>query len=342
MKHARVGGAVLICALLAASLTNTPARAADTIEVSPNCAGGPILTMEILHLGFDRLEYAWAPLPNASYYSYTSWWGDSGSHIITDAGGSGLTTGTQISTPLSPPPVNATALEIYLSPKGSQGEDLRCNAEVALIYTPSFALTPVITEVAAEFIGPTQALVTWGAQGGLSSNAQNAEFIATASPGGQQCTSKGGGGCTIDGLLSTQSYTFSVVASSRFGGAPASPPSTLVTYKPPPGDPTRLKIKTTNTSAMLTWKAATSGPKAVNYEIETIPQASSCSTSKTTCTITGLKPGKTYWFALASTSADGAGSVIYTKSVKTPVRNPVVKKFVAVATTKVKPEAVLS
>ena len=41
-------------------------------------------------------------------------------------------------------------------------------------------------------------------------------------------------------------------------------------------------------------------------------------------------------------TAAGASSIIYTKTVKTPMKNPVVKKFVAVATTKVKPAAVLS
>ena len=61
-------------------------------------------------------------------------------------------------------------------------------------------------------------------------------YRATASPGGQMCTTTGATSCTVSGLANGFSYTFTVVARNAMGDGPVSTPSLPVVPTAPPAN----------------------------------------------------------------------------------------------------------
>ena len=220
-----------------------------------------------------------------------------------------------------------------------------CGTKYASLSSPSLPIgDPVPRQVTATFTSASTVVVEWqtpeGTEGPM---ARTLSFIVTSNPAGLLCKpSPGEFTCTATGALPNTDYSFTVQTVSALGTSSPSVPSAPSRWAPPPADPAGIRIQANTTSATFSWAPAKSGVKARTYEVESIPRTNSCTTTKTSCTVKGLKPGRNYAFAITSTTAAGGSSYIYTKSVKTPVKNPVVKKFIAVATTKVKPEAMLS
>ena len=98
---------------------------------------------------------------------------------------------------------------------------------IALNWTLTRAEPPSApTGVRAVATGNDRAIVAWD-------NPSNALTItgasATANPGGATCTTNGTSQCTVTGLTTGQSYTFTVTVSNTMGTSPASTPSAPVT-----------------------------------------------------------------------------------------------------------------
>jgi hypothetical protein len=88
-----------------------------------------------------------------------------------------------------------------------------------------------------------------------------------------------------------------------------------------PDAPTGVSAKTTANSATITWSApAVSGGAAVTAYVATAATGQTCSSSGTTCTITGLSPSTSYSFTVKATNAVGTSLASSpSAAVSTPV-----------------------
>jgi hypothetical protein len=127
---------------------------------------------------------------------------------------------------------------------------------VARLSGPSPPAAPTGVSAAA---GQEQATVSWTAVTGQISG-----YTATASPGGQSCTTTTTSR-TVTGLTAGTTYTFTVTAANEFGSGPASSPSNSVTPAGPTPTPTptvsvsALKGKVSKKGAYLTSRVTVSG-----------------------------------------------------------------------------------
>ena len=97
-------------------------------------------------------------------------------------------------------------------------------AQVSNSYNLGVNLVPgAPTNVNYRWDSPTIAKVWWNVPPDASQSAgQNLTYTATASPSGRFCTTSGGPTCSVTGLNSSTSYTFSVVANNVEGDGPRS------------------------------------------------------------------------------------------------------------------------
>ena len=136
--------------------------------------------------------------------------------------------------------------------------------------------------------------------GGAIVSWQNAEaattYVARAFPGNASCTAVATSSCTITGLTSGVSYVISAVASNGSGRGAS---STSVTPQGPPVSPTVLSASMGSKRVTLQWTAV-SNTTPLTYVVTSSNGATVCTTSATTCTVTGLTNGIDYSFTVAS------------------------------------------
>jgi type II secretory pathway pseudopilin PulG len=125
--------------------------------------------------------------------------------------------------------------------------------------------------------------------------------------------------CTITGLTTNDSYTFTVAAFNIVGMGPYSPASTPLALVVPGTPAAPAAAVASPTSVSLTWAAPSdTGPPITGYQINDINTTTSttgtnvCAGSTTstaaTCTITGLITGDTYTFTVAAINVVGTGT----------------------------------
>jgi type II secretory pathway pseudopilin PulG len=125
--------------------------------------------------------------------------------------------------------------------------------------------------------------------------------------------------CTVTGLITGDSYTFTVAAVNVVGTGTASSASPAVSLTTPnaPAAPTTAVASATSIS--VTWATPTNtGPAITGYQINdtntttstngTNVCASSTTSTAVTCTVTGLIAGDTYTFTVAGINVVGAGA----------------------------------
>jgi titin len=176
---------------------------------------------------------------------------------------------------------------------------------VVVSAAPSGGVVPSAPRNVSAVLTGTSALVTWSAPAQLGSSPV-VIYVVTASPGGVGCTTTSGTSCTISGLTSGVAYTFGVVAFNRSG---ASTSATFATSSPglTPGSPTSLEVTITNTSALVSWSAPSTGAASITkYVVTASPGALTCTTSGTThCSLSGLANSTLYHFTVVAYNAQG-------------------------------------
>ena len=87
-----------------------------------------------------------------------------------------------------------------------------------------------------------------------------------------------------------------------------------------PGQPTNLKVKPGEKNARISWRPpqAEGTAPVVRYRVTALPKAGSCTTTKRTCTIQGLKPGKSYRFQVIAETEVGASEPAVSKPIRIP------------------------
>jgi|GEM_PF-2627142 len=89
-----------------------------------------------------------------------------------------------------------------------------------------------------------------------------------------------------------------------------------------PANPTTVRVKAGAKSATITWRAPAmqgTGP-VIKYRVTTIPKSGTCTSTKRSCTIQGVKPGRTYKFQVVAETAVTSSEPAISRVVKIPVR----------------------
>ena len=126
--------------------------------------------------------------------------------------------------------------------------------------------------------------------------------------------------CVVTGLLYGTSYTFTVTASNAYGTSPASLLSNaIMPSESYPAAPTGVTAVPGNQSATVSWSAAVNNGALVSaYVVTAFPGGMTCSTSLTTCVVSGLTNGTAYTFTVVARNVVGAGPASYASDPVTP------------------------
>ncbi|MGC1420213.1 MAG: fibronectin type III domain-containing protein, partial [Acidimicrobiales bacterium] len=199
------------------------------------------------------------------------------------------------------------------------------------------SLTPPLAPVTpgASVTNATSVALTWTApaNGGvaISGYQVNDTNITTSAVGTNICPSAQTStslACTITGLTTTDTYTFTVAAINSIGTGAFSPATTAVSLVAPGAPPAAPTVTVPSaTSVALTWSAPSdNGPAITGYQVNdtntttstvgTNVCPSSLTSTGTTCTITGLITGDSYTFTVAAINVVGTGTY-------SPVSSPI-------------------
>ena len=132
----------------------------------------------------------------------------------------------------------------------------------------------------------------------------DSKYTATATPGGATCTSTVTvkTSCTISGLINGTQYTVSVVGTNTYGASTATTATGLADGAP--DVPASSMSVVGNNSVTVAWPAITSSI-GVTYVVTSTPGNITCTTTETSCMITGLKNGVNYTFMITTRTATG-------------------------------------
>ncbi len=189
-------------------------------------------------------------------------------------------------------------------------------ASTALITTNIPGAPSGVTAVA----GTGQATVTWNAPTtGLTATS----YTVTATPGGATCTASTVRSCVVTGLLYPTAYTFTVTATNSYGTGPASAASnTVYPTESVPAAPTAVTAVAGTLSATVSWSAASANGAAISlYTVTSSPGGFTCTTTTTSCTVSGLSAGVSYTFTVMARNVVGPGPNSYLSPAVTPRAN---------------------
>ena len=129
-------------------------------------------------------------------------------------------------------------------------------------------------------------------------------YTATATPGGGTCTSTETAmtSCTITGLVNGTNYTVSVVGTNTYGTGIATAATGLADGAP--DVPASSMSVVGSKSVTIAWPAITTSI-GVTYVVTSSPGNLTCSSTETSCVVTGLKNGVNYTFTITTKTATG-------------------------------------
>jgi titin len=165
--------------------------------------------------------------------------------------------------------------------------------------TPTAPSAPSAPSNVTSTIDGNSATISWSAPPSNGGSTVTG-YSVTAEPGNEHCTTTGATTCTMTGLSSTKTYTFSVVAINASGTSSAGSAAST-----PLATPT-ISVKAS--VAVVNWKAPSGSlsGKVGKYYITVEPGNEHCTTSgATTCTISGLPIASTFTVKVAYLGSNG-------------------------------------
>ena len=129
-------------------------------------------------------------------------------------------------------------------------------------------------------------------------------YTAIATPGGGTCTSTATAftTCTITGLVNGTEYTVSVVGENKYGTGAATTATGLADGAP--DVPVSSMSVVGSKSVTIAWPAITSSI-GVTYVVTSTPGNFTCTTTETSCVVTGLTNGVNYTFMITTKTTTG-------------------------------------
>ena len=115
----------------------------------------------------------------------------------------------------------------------------------------------------------------------------------------------------ITGLTTGSTYTFTVTATNLLGSGAASAASNSIIIPTVPGVPTAVTASSAaNRQSVVAWTAPVSngGSAITGYTVSSTPGRFTCTTSGTSCAVTGLTNGTSYTFKVSATNVLGVGT----------------------------------
>ena len=157
-------------------------------------------------------------------------------------------------------------------------------------------------------------------------------YTITSSPG-SYTASGSSSPITITGLQSSTQYTYTAVASSKFGTSLASSASTGVTATTVPQAPTINSVTGGDAQVSVAFTAGATGGSAITgFTVTSSPGSLTASGASSPLVVTGLTNGTAYTFTAVATNANGTSSASTASSSVTPI---VSGDYVSIATTTV-------
>jgi hypothetical protein len=171
--------------------------------------------------------------------------------------------------------------------------------------------------------GVDQATVSW-TDPTSNAGAPITSYTVTAQPGGATCTasSPSATSCVVSGLAAGMAYTFSVTATNGAGTSSPSQSSASVVPMTVPSAPTNVTVNQGSSQATVSWTPSSSYGGAAappTYTVTAQPGGASCTTSGTSCVITGLSNGTSYTFTVTASNGAGSGTASAASKPVTPI-----------------------
>lgn len=168
--------------------------------------------------------------------------------------------------------------------------------------------------------GNTAATVSWLAPS--NGGAPVTSYTVISSPGGRTCTTSTTQ-CAVGGLTNGTAYVFTVSATNRIGTSESSAASAPITPATTPSAPTDASGTRGNQSVAVSWAAPQDGGAPVaSYKVTSSPGAKTCTTSLTTCTVSGLINGTPYTFTVTAVNVVGTSGPSAPTAAVTPATVP--------------------
>jgi subtilisin family serine protease len=192
--------------------------------------------------------------------------------------------------------VNNTAYTIAVAATNGVGVGASSTAVAITPVGPPGAVTSVVAATQKNALD-----VSWVQAEG---DGAGITYTATATPGGATCTSTETAmtSCTITGLINGTEYTVSVVGTNTYGTGTATTATGLADGVP--DVPASSMSVVGSKSVTIAWPAITSSIN-VTYVVTSNPGNLTCTSTETSCVVTGLKNGVNYTFTITTKTATG-------------------------------------
>nr|WP_179855147.1 fibronectin type III domain-containing protein [Actinoplanes atraurantiacus] len=224
---------------------------------------------------------------------------------------------------------NLTSYRVTVVAIGSTGLESPASVPSARV-RPTAGAPGAPTDVTAASLN-AGAKVTWAAPVVLGDGIAGYTATAVNSAGSSRSCSTTLLTCTITGLQNAQSYRVTVVAMGR-GASGYSAPSAAATVVPsvPPAAPTGVGVVVGARTFAVSWTASVSGSDLLKDYTATATGGGTsytCTTTATSCTISGLNPGSSYAVSVvangqqagvASAAATAAGGEVVALTATAP------------------------
>lgn len=165
-------------------------------------------------------------------------------------------------------------------------------------------------------------LLTWSAPA-RDGGSPITSYTVTSDEDGLTCSVQAAGpegSCTVSGIRPGVDYLFSVTAANAAGvGAPSGSVSPG-RFAARPGAPRSLSVKRRSDDVTVRWKAPTDtgGSPLRGYVVTASPGDRTCTSTRTSCTISDLPGGITYRFTVRARSDQGLSLPARTPRVQIP------------------------
>jgi hypothetical protein len=168
----------------------------------------------------------------------------------------------------------------------------------------SNVVTPT-AQVASLFVvtGDRSLTATWDVSNPSSSFASY--LVSTTSGDGTSCVTTQRS-CLISDLVNGTQYSIRVQAFDQSGNVASDVSADPVTPVGLPGVATNVNAVASDSAATITFSPAPANGGAVTYVVTGLPDGKKCTTTSTTCTVTGLTNGTSYRFTIVASNSFGS------------------------------------